>query len=257
MKKTCENCQGNFNATKSRQRFCCRECASESLIRIRTHTCVICNATIEERSKRIRRVCSRECNAVLSKQRMREKFPISEKNDATIRRMIKSNYSVTDIRKATGMSHYRLKRYIIDEDLIDNVKFRYSRWSDTELSFLEKYQYLTNKSLSVKFHKSGFNRSPVAVSIMRRRLRLLQNKKGMSASQLSLCLGVSHAVILRDVQKKRLIVKQNDMKKDGNIEYVIKEADIREYITNNISAIDLAKVDKYWFLDLFTNTTAG
>jgi hypothetical protein len=79
----------------------------------------------------------------------------------------------------------------------------------------------------------------------------------MSASQLSLCLGVSHAVILRDIEKRRLIVKQNDMKKDGNIEYVIKEADIREYITNNISAIDLAKVDKYWFLDLFTNTTAG
>ena len=101
---------------------------------------------------------------------------------------------------------------------------------------------------------AGYKRTAIAIVLKRRRLRLTStNLNGYSATGLAMCLGVDGKFVLRAIKDGLLKASKRQTKRtqqQGGDIYWIKENAVKEFIRDNVARIDLAKVDKFWFVDL-------
>ena len=84
-------------------------------------------------------------------------------------------------------------------------------------------------------------------------MRLLSNLKGMSACLCAEFLGVSLRIVLNHIKAGLLIAEAIRQDRQGKINYFIREKNIRKFIVENPSLIDLRKVEKHYFIELLTN----
>lgn len=128
-------------------------------------------------------------------------------------------------------------------------------WTEREVSVLQEYGYLSDATLAEKLRAHGFVRSATAVHLKVTRMRIKKNGDWYSATTLAKAFGCDVHVVLRWINSKALPAEKRGTERgqaQGGDTWLIRHADVRRFALAHPDEYDLAKVEKYWFLDLIT-----
>jgi hypothetical protein len=129
-------------------------------------------------------------------------------------------------------------------------------WSEQEERLLARFGYLAPTGIQRKLSEAGFARSVTAIQVKVSRNHIKSNLEGYSACQLSDALGVDVKKVLRWVQQGVLKAERRGTERlpqQGGDMWWISDASVRRFILRFPGEIDLARVEKIWFLSLLTN----
>jgi hypothetical protein len=126
-------------------------------------------------------------------------------------------------------------------------------WENEEIKILEKNARYAPQAIKKKLAKAGFQRSMASIVLKRKRMRLLSNLEGMSASLCAEFLGVDLHWVLNHINIGSLRAEVIRHDREGKANYHIREKDLRKFIVYNPDLIDLRKVEKYYFIELVAN----
>jgi len=129
-------------------------------------------------------------------------------------------------------------------------------WSASEEDLLERHGHLPVSSIRLRLAERGFNRSCAAIQVKVTRLRIKRNLDGYSACALALGFGVDVHKILLWIRRGLLSAERRGTSptsvQGGDSWWITRDA-TRRFIMRAPEEIDLARVEKLWFLDLVTN----
>lgn len=129
-------------------------------------------------------------------------------------------------------------------------------WSEAEIRILEKYGHLAPSGIQRKLSAGGFARSVAAIQVKIHRDRIKRNLEGYSACQLADALGVDVKKILRWIQQGGLKAERRGTRRlpqQGGDTWWITDKSVRRFVLQCPGEIDLARVEKIWFLNLVTS----
>ena len=202
------------------------------------------------------RFCSSKCRGIgMRGYQFKEKYPVSEYAHDEIRRVYHREPvpgQVKDLAKRLRLPRWKITKYAIRNGWIAKQK-KEPMWSDEELAALQKFARYTPEVCSRKMKERGFHRSATACLVKSKRLYMTQNLNGQSANSLAQCLGedvhfVTRAIKRGDLRAKRRGTARTE-RQGGDMWYIL-DKDVKDFIVDNVNAIDLRKVDKHWVVDL-------
>jgi hypothetical protein len=135
------------------------------------------------------------------------------------------------------------------------IRLKEPNWCDEELQVLKNNAHLTPERIRLALKAAGFNRSITGVLLKRKRLGMLQNLPGQSATSLAKCFGGDAKMITGWIESGWLKAEKrgtNRTEKQGGDMYYILTSDVRDFIIENIGVIDIRKVDKFWLIETLT-----
>lgn len=128
-------------------------------------------------------------------------------------------------------------------------------WSDREMELIAKYGYLSAEKLAEKLKAQGFKRSATAVHLKLKRERIKSNGDWYSATKLAHAFGCDVHSVRRWILSKALSAEKRGTERceaQGGDMWLIRHEDVKRFVLAYPDEYDLAKVEKYWFLDLIT-----
>jgi len=132
-------------------------------------------------------------------------------------------------------------------------------WSEPELTILERYAWMSDDRIRLKLKAAGYSRSATGIHLKLRRMQFKHDPSFYSANGLAQALGIDSHAVSRWIRSGHLKAKFRGTarvkQQNGDI-YLIHEKDVRRFIVEHPTNIDLRKVDQLWFLDLITNGLA-
>jgi hypothetical protein len=129
-------------------------------------------------------------------------------------------------------------------------------WSECEEEILNRYGHLPISAVQRRLLQSGFERSCAAVQVKVTRLRIKQNLDGYSACSLALAFGVDVHKVLGWIHRGLLKAVRRGTERQssqGGDTWWITHRDVQRFVLRAPDEIDLARVEKFWFLDLLTS----
>jgi hypothetical protein len=135
------------------------------------------------------------------------------------------------------------------------ARVKESAWSDQELEILDRFGHLAPSGVQRKLAGSGFARSVAAIQVKVNRNRIKSNLDGYSACQLADAMGVDVRKVLRWIQQRALRAERRGTGRtaeQGGDTWWISDRSVRRFILRCPEEIDLARVEKIWFLNLLT-----
>jgi len=189
----------------------------------------------------------------------RRKYLFTNQIDQLIREIYlshpgaKTRPGIRMLAKKVGIPHWALKKRARELGL---ARTKELPWSERELEILERYAWMSDERIRLKLKTAGYSRTVTGIHLKLRRMKFKHDPSFYSANGLAQALGIdSHAVsrwIRRGHLKAQLRGTARGEKQNGDI-YLIREKDVRRFILEHPTEIDLRKVDQLWFLDLLTN----
>jgi hypothetical protein len=128
-------------------------------------------------------------------------------------------------------------------------------WTDAEEEILERFGHLAPSGLQQRLALAGYRRSIAAIQIKLNRCRIKQNLDGYSACSLADAFGVDVHKVLLWVRRGLLHAQRRGTNRtpgQGGDVWWISRRDVRRFVLRFPEEIDLARVEKIWFLDLLT-----
>jgi hypothetical protein len=135
------------------------------------------------------------------------------------------------------------------------ARVKESTWSEQELDILERFGYLAPSGIQRKLLEAGFARSVAAIQVKINRSRIKSNLEGYSACQLADALGVDVRKVLRWIQQRVLRAERRGTRRtpeQGGDTWWISDRGVRRFVLRYPEEIDLARVEKIWFLNLLS-----
>ncbi len=136
------------------------------------------------------------------------------------------------------------------------VRVKEKEWASQELRLLEKFGHLTPTGIQRKLAEAGFARSVAAIQVKLTRERIKSNLEGYSACQLADALGVEVRKVLRWIGQEALNAERRGTSRtleQGGDTWWISDRNVRRFVLRFPQEIDLARVEKMWFLNLLTD----
>ena len=133
-------------------------------------------------------------------------------------------------------------------------------WTVTEEDLLERFGHLAPSGIRRQLAAAGFCRSVAAIQIRLNRTRIKQNLEGYSANGLANALGMDVHKILSWVRRGLLAAERRGTDRtqtQGGDTWWISDRAVKRFILRAPEEIDLARVEKIWFLDLLTGGKIG
>jgi hypothetical protein len=130
-----------------------------------------------------------------------------------------------------------------------------SAWTSSEEEILERVGHLAPSGIQRKLACAGFHRSVAAIQVKLNRNRIKQNLNGYSANSLADALGVDVHKILLWIRRGLLKAERRGTARcdtQGGDTWWITDRAVRTFIFRAPEEIDLARVEKIWFLHLVT-----
>lgn len=128
-------------------------------------------------------------------------------------------------------------------------------WSIAEEDILERFGHMTPSALQRQLAMGGFKRSIGAIQVKLNRNRIKRNLDGYSACKLADAFGVDvHKVLLwirRGLLRATRRGTSRAMNQGGDV-FWIPRREVKRFVLRAPEEIDLARVEKIWFLDLLT-----
>jgi hypothetical protein len=157
------------------------------------------------------------------------------------------------LAKKVGMPHWALKKRARELGL---ARTKEQRWDERELEILARHAWMSDERIRLKLKSAGYARTVTAVHLKLKRMRFKHDGSFYSANGLAHALGIDSHAVTRWIKSGHLKAKfrgtARTEQQNGDI-YLIHEKDVRRFILEHPSDIDLRKVDQLWFLDLITN----
>jgi len=129
-------------------------------------------------------------------------------------------------------------------------------WSDRETEVLERYHWMCPRRIVMRLQEAGFNRTETAVNLKLKRLRIRGSGDYYSATSLAEAFGVDGHKVTRWIRSGQLKAQMKGTERQpqqGGDAFVIHRAAVKDFALRCPDEYDLAKVEKYWYLDLITD----
>jgi hypothetical protein len=193
------------------------------------------------------------------KAHRRPKYVFTAQIDQLIREIYlnqpdaKSRPGIRVLAKKVGMPHWALKKRARELGL---ARTKEKPWSDAELEILARYAWMSDERIRLKLKQAGYARSATAVHLKLKRMKFKHDGNFYSANSLAEALGIDNHVVSRWIKSGHLRAQLRGTRRTdaqhGDV-YLIHEKDVRRFIIEHPTDVDLRKVDQLWFLDLITN----
>jgi len=161
----------------------------------------------------------------------------------------------TALKKVSGMLGWTRSAVCKRGAELGLARIKEKTWTDLETQLLEQFGHLAPTGIQRKLTGAGFARSVAAIQVKLNRNRIKANLDGYSASQLADALGVDVRKILRWIQQGFLKAERRGTgrtpQQGGDI-FWISDRHVRRFVLTFPGEIDLARVEKFWFLNLLT-----
>jgi hypothetical protein len=152
-----------------------------------------------------------------------------------------------------GISHWAIKKRARELGL---ARTKETPWSEPELAILARHAWMNDERIRLKLKTAGYAQTATAIHLKLKRMRFKSDPGFYSAKGLADALGIDSHVVARWIKAGHLRAQLRGTKRteqQGGDSYLIKEKDVRRFILEHPTEIDLRKVDQLWFLDLITN----
>jgi hypothetical protein len=205
---------------------------------------------------------SRQADATSSLRRSRRKYIFTDQIDQFIREFYwsrpdsKTRPGIRLLAKKLGIPHWALKKHARELGL---ARTKESAWSEPELEILARCAWMSDERLRLKLKAAGYARTATAIRLKLKRMAYKKGGDFYSAQSLAQALGIDAHAVARWINHGRLKASLRGTargeRQNGDI-YLIREKDVRRFVLEHPSEIDLRKVDQLWFLDVVTNGLA-
>lgn len=187
------------------------------------------------------------------------KYPRSEAVDGLIREAydrLRKHCDRGALRLAArriGWPGYAVKVRARDLGL---VRTKEPAWSKAELALLTKWGWMSGVTIAARLRAAGYPRTATAVLLKRKRMRINGNGDWYSANSLAEAMGVDPHKVMRWIGTGLLKAKPRGSERirpqGGDIQVILRTA-VKDFLLRCPDEYDLAKVAKFWFLDLITD----
>jgi hypothetical protein len=193
------------------------------------------------------------------KAQRRRKYVFTDQIDQLIReiylnhRDARTGFSIRTLAKKVGMPHWALKKRARELGL---ARTKELPWSDAELGILARHAWMSDERIRLKLKAAGYSRTVTGIHLKLKRMRFKHDGSFYSAYSLAQALGIDSHAVTRWIKSGHLKAKLRGTARtpqQNGDSYLIQEKDIRRFILEHPTDIDLRKVDQLWFLDLLTN----
>jgi len=189
----------------------------------------------------------------------RRKYVFTDQIDRLIqesyhnRRDEKTRFNIRSLAKKVGMPHWALKKRARELGL---ARTKELPWSEAELVILARHAWMSDERIRLKLKAAGYSRTVTGIHLKLKRMRFKHDGGFYSAYSLAQALGIDPHAVTRWIKSGHLKSKfrgtARGPQQNGD-SYLIQEKDVRRFILQHPTEIDLRKVDQLWFLDLVTN----
>ena len=189
----------------------------------------------------------------------RRKYVFTDQIDRFIResyhnrRDAKTRFNVRALAKKVGIPHWALKKRARELGL---PRTKELPWNEAELGILARYAWMSDERIRLKLKAAGYSRTVTGIHLKLKRMRFKHDGSFYSAYSLAQALGIDPHAVTRWIKSGHLKAKfrgsARGPQQNGD-SYLIQEKDVRRFILEHPTDIDLRKVDQLWFLDLITN----
>jgi hypothetical protein len=193
------------------------------------------------------------------KKQGRRKYLFTDQIDQFIREIYlsrpgaKTCPGVRLLAKKVGIPPWALKKRARELGL---ARTKETPWSEPELEILARYAWMSDERIRLKLKAAGYSRTVTGIHLKLRRMKFKHDPGFYSANGLAQALGIDSHAVSRWIRSGHLKAKLRGTargeKQNGDI-YLIREKDVRRFILEHPTEIDIRKVDQLWFLDLVTN----
>jgi hypothetical protein len=193
------------------------------------------------------------------KVQSRRKYVFTDQIDRLIRESYhnrqneRTRFSVRALAKKVGMPHWALKKRARELGL---ARTKELPWSERELEILGRYAWMSDERIRLKLKAAGYTRTVTGIHLKLKRMRFKHDGSFYSACSLAQALGIDPHAVTRWIKSGHLKAKLRGTARTGQQNgdsYLIQEKDVRRFILEHPTDIDLRKVDQLWFLDVITN----
>jgi len=128
-------------------------------------------------------------------------------------------------------------------------------WRQAEEDILQKHGHRTAVAIQQRLARAGYRRSCAAIQVKLVRLRIKRNLDGYSGCALAAAFGVDAHKVCRWINRGLLRAMRRETERtpqQGGDMWWIPASSVRKFVMNAPEEIDLARVEKFWFLDLVT-----
>jgi hypothetical protein len=192
------------------------------------------------------------------KVQSRRKYVFTDQIDRLIRESYhnrqneRTRFSVRALAKKVGMPHWALKKRARELGL---ARTKELPWSERELEILGRYAWMSDERIRLKLKAAGWSRTVTGIHLKLKRMRFKHDGSFYSAYSLAKALGIDPHAVTRWIKSGHLKANfrgtARGPQQNGD-SYLIQEKDVRRFILEHPTDIDLRKVDQIWFLDLIT-----
>ena len=115
---------------------------------------------------------------------------------------------------------------------------------------------MSDERIRLKLKSAGYSRTVTGIRLKLKRMRFKHDGSFYSAYSLAQALGIDPHAVTRWIKSGHLKAKLRGTARgpqQNGDSYLIQEKDVRRFILEHPTDIDLRKVDQLWFLDLITN----
>lgn len=136
------------------------------------------------------------------------------------------------------------------------VRIKERAWSPDEERIIFRFGHLPYSGIQRKLSQAGFARSRAAIAVKATRLRIKSNLEGYSATSLAAAFGVDSHKVLGWMGHGLLEGSRRGTRRrpeQGGDTWWIPRDQVKRFIMRCPEEIDLARVEKFWFLDLITD----
>jgi hypothetical protein len=189
------------------------------------------------------------------KAQTRRRYVFTDQIDQLIReiylnhRGAKTGFGTRPLAKKVGIPHWALKKRARELGL---ARTKELPWSDAELTILSRCAWMSDDRIRLKLKAAGFCRTVTAIHLKLKRMKLKHDGKFYSAYSLAQALGIDAHAVTRWIKSGHLKAKLRGTARtpqQNGDSYLIQEKDVRRFILEHPTDIDLRKVDQLWFLD--------
>jgi len=206
--------------------------------------------------------CGRYCDECRSLTRRKNlKWKPTPEIDAIITEAYRTGYrqgASEFVSHKTGWPTWIVKKRALAIGII-RTEPKEPLWSAAEIKVLEEFVWMCPDRLRLKLKKvCGTSRTNTAILLKKKRLKLrVSDASGYSAHRLAGLFGVDPRGVIRrwvTFGWLKAVRRGSDRPDDA---WYIEHADVYRFVLAHPEEIDLAKVDRLWFLDLVTQGKIG
>lgn len=129
-------------------------------------------------------------------------------------------------------------------------RFKEPAWAEAEIDLISSHAHRHPRTLQKMLRRAGFARTETAIVVKLKRLGADRTDPDhLNANQLAGVMGVDRKTVAAWIAKGWLKAKRRKAS-DLDDFWWIHRKDIRSFVIDNVAAVDLRKVDKFWFVDL-------